>query len=100
MEKKNLMNDFLDYMLEEQESIEKAVLEQIEEKQTDECFNTLDIYLFHVRNLHIAAIQELNRSKNKYIKLINEELAKRDIFINSTFIHISMHSIEDYGKKD
>ena len=100
MKQKRVMNDLWEYLLREAEDIEKAVLNQVPEEQDYQCEEILIDYLFYVRNMNIDKILELNRSKNPYVKLINEELAKRSIFINSVFIHISMPSIEDYGKKD
>lgn len=100
MKKKNVMNDLWEYLAREAEDIKKAVLNQVPEEKEYQCEGILIDYLFYVRNMNITEIRKLNRSKNPYVRLVNEELAKRSIFINSVFIHISMPSIEDYGKED
>lgn len=100
MKQKRVMNDLWEYLAREAEDIKKTVLNQVPEAQEYQCEQILIDYLFYVRNMNIMEILKLNRSKNPYIKLVNEELAKRSIFINATFIHISMPSIEDYGKED
>lgn len=46
--------------------------------------------MFNIRNMHIDGIWALNMIENKYINLINEALKKRNIFICSTYIHISI----------
>lgn len=100
MKKKNVMNDLWNYLAREAEDIKDAVLSKVPEKQEHKAEKLLTEYIFDVRYMLIEEIAKLNRSKNPYIKLINEELAKRNIFINSTFIHISIPSKEEYGKED
>lgn len=90
MNKKNVIKDFIGYILEEQESIEKAVLTQAKEEEFYQCEEALIVYLFHVRHMNLAAIKELNMDNNPYIKLINKELSKKGIHISRKFIYISM----------
>lgn len=100
MKQKRVMNDLWEYLAREAEDIKKAVLNQVSEEKFYQHEGIIIDYLFYVRNMNIAEILKLNRSKNPFIKLINEELAKRSIFINSVFIHISLPSVLDYGKED
>lgn len=100
MKKKNVMNDLWEYLAREAEDIKKTVLNQVPEAQEYQCEQILIDYLFYVRNMNIAEILKLNRNKNQYVELINKELEKRNIFINSVYIHISMPSIEDYGEEN
>lgn len=100
MKKRNVMNDLWEYLAREQEGIVKAVLYQVPEEQHNRCEEFITDYLFTIRYMLVKEIWKRNRKKNSYVTLINEELAKRNIFINSTFIHISMPSVEEYGEED
>ena len=46
-------------------------------------------YMYDLRNMHLDKIWHFNSMDNKWIKLINEALKKRNIFISYKYIHIS-----------
>ena len=79
-----------EYIARIQEEVSKEVLEQTTDDEYSMCLQALLDYLFDLRNMHMDRIWHFNSMDNKYIKLINEALAKRNIFIASNYIHISI----------
>lgn len=79
-----------EYIARIQEEVSKEVLEQTTDDEYSLCLQAILDYMFYLRNMHLDKIWHLNSMNNKYIKLINEALAKRNIFIASNYIHISI----------
>ena len=79
-----------EYVARIQEEVSKEVLEQTTEDEYSICMQAILDYMFDIRNMHLDRIWQCNSMNNKYIKLINEALAKRNIFIASNYIHISI----------
>ena len=79
-----------EYVARIQEEVSKEVLEQTTDDEYSICLQALLDYLFDLRNMHMDRIWHFNSMDNKYIQLINEALAKRNILITSTYIHISI----------
>lgn len=82
--------DFWEYVARIQEEVSKEVLEQTTDDEYSICLQAILDYMYDLRNMHMDRIWHLNSMDNKYIKLINEALAKRNIFITSNYIHISI----------
>lgn len=78
-----------EYVARIQEEVSKEVLEQTTDDEYSLCFQAILDYMFDIRNMHLDRIWHFNSMNNKYIKLINEALAKRNIFISYKYIHIS-----------
>lgn len=81
--------DFWEYVARIQEEVGQEVLEQVEIEEYFPCMRAITDYMYNLRNLHIGRIWAMNKSGNKFIKLINEALKKRNIFISEVYIHIS-----------
>ena len=64
--------DFWEYVARIQEEVGQEVLEQVTDEEYFPC------------------VRAINITDNKFIKLINEALKKRNIFIASNYIHISI----------
>ena len=89
MEKKIKMQDFWMYVAQIQEEVSQEVLEQVEIEEYFPCMRVITDYMFNLRATHLDRIWAMNRSGNKFIKLINEALKKRGIFISEYSILIS-----------
>ena len=83
------MQDFWMYVAQIQEEVSQEVLEQVEIEEYFPCIRAITDYMFNLRAMHLDRIWAMNRSGNKFIKLINEALKKRNIFISECDIHIS-----------
>ena len=81
--------DFWEYVARIQEEVTKEVLEQTPDDEFSICLQEILNYMRDVRNMRMDRIWYFNSMENKYIKLINEALRKRNIFISSKYIHIS-----------
>lgn len=81
---------FWEYVARIQEEVTKEVLEQTTDDEYSMCMQAILDYMFYLRNMHVDRICHFNSMDNKYIKLINEALKKRNIFIASNYIHISI----------
>lgn len=90
MKKDYQMQDFWLYVAQIQEEVGQEVLEQVSEDEYFPCVRAITDYMFNLRAMHLNSVWAMNMSENKYIKLINEALAKRNIFIASNYIHISI----------
>ena len=90
MKREFKMQDFWEYVARIQEEVTNEVLDQITEDEHYQCKETVNDYMYNLRNVQVGVISAFNRGENKYIKLINEALAKRNIFIASNYIHISI----------
>ena len=82
--------DFWEYVARIQEEVSKEVLEQTTDDEYSICLQAILDYMYELRNMHMDRIWHFNNMNNKYIKLINEALAKRNIFVSSNYIHISI----------
>lgn len=82
--------DFWEYVARIQEEVGQEVLEQVTDEEYFPCVRAIGDYMYNLRNLHIGRIWAMNITDNKFIKLINEALKKRNIFIASNYIHISI----------
>lgn len=82
--------DFWEYVARIQEEVTKEVLEQTTDDEFSICLQEILNYMRDVRNMRMDRIWYYNGMENKYIKLINEALRKRNIFISSNYIHISI----------
>lgn len=82
--------DFWEYLARIQDEVAKEVLEQATDDEYIICLRTFLDYMYVIRNMRIDRILYFNSTENKYIKLTNEALAKRNIFIASNYIHISI----------
>lgn len=82
--------DFWEYVARIQDEVGQEVLEQVTDEEYFTCVRAITDYMYNLRNLHIGRIWAMNVSGNKFIKLINEALKKRNIFIASNYIHISI----------
>ena len=89
MKRELKMQDFWMYVTQFQEEIREEVLNQVTEDEYFPCIQAINDYMFYLRAMYLDRIWAMNSSKNKYIKLINEALARRNIFINECYIHIS-----------
>lgn len=85
------MQDFWMYVAQIQEEVSQEVLEQVEIEEYFPCIRAITDYMFNLRAMHIDRIWAMNRTGNKFIELINEALKKRNIFIASNYIHISIN---------
>ena len=92
--------DFWEYVARIQEEVGQEVLEQVTDEEYFPCVRAISDYMYNLRNLHIGRIWAMNITDNKFIKLINEALTKRNIYISSTGILISIYQHQDYGKED
>lgn len=90
MKREFKMQDFWEYVARIQEEVTNEVLDQITEDEYYQCKKTVNDYMYNLRNVQVGVVSAFNRGGNKYIKLINEALAKRNIFIASNYIHISI----------
>ena len=81
--------DFWEYVDRIQEEVTKEVLEQTTIDEYSICLQAILDYMHDLRNMRMDRIWYYNGMENKYIKLINEALRKRNIFISSTYLHIS-----------
>ena len=79
-----------EYVARIQEEVSKEVLEQTTDDEYSICMQAILDYMYDLRNMHLDRIWQCNSMNNKYIKLINEALAKRNIFIAYNYIHISI----------
>lgn len=82
--------DFWEYVARIQDEVAKEVLEQATDDEYSICLQAILDYMHDLRNMRMDRIWHYNSMDNKYIKLINEALAKRNIFITSNYIHISI----------
>ena len=82
--------DFWEYIARIQEEVAKEVLEQATDDEYIICLRAFLDYMYVIRNMRMDRIWHFNSMDNKYIKLTNEALAKRGIFIASNYIHISI----------
>ena len=82
--------DFWEYVARIQEEVGQEVLEQVTEEEYFPCVRAISDYMYNLRNMHMGRIWHFNSMNNKYIKLINEALAKRNIFIAANYMHISI----------
>lgn len=89
MEKNYQMQDFWMYVAQIQEEVGQEVLEQVTDEEYFPCVRAISDYMFNLRAMHMDRIWAMNRTGNKFIKLINEALKKRNIFIGEYFIHIA-----------
>ena len=85
--------DFWEYVARIQEEVGQEVLEQVTGEEYVPCVRAISDYMYNLRNLHIGRIWAMNMSENKFIKLINEALKKRNIFIASNYIHFSINGL-------
>lgn len=83
------MQDFWLYVAQIQEEVSQEVLEQVEIEEYFPCIRAITDYMFNLRATHLDRIWAMTRSENKFIKLINEALKKRGIFISEYSILIS-----------
>ena len=83
------MQDFWLYTAQIYEEVAQEVLEQVSEDEYLPCVRVISDYMFNLRAMHMDRIWAMNKSRNVYIKLINEALKKRNIFISECYIHIS-----------
>lgn len=90
MKKDYQMQDFWLYVAQIQEEVGQEVLEQVSEDEYFPCVRAITDYMFNLRAMHLNSVWAMNMSGNKYIKLINEALAKRNILIAPNYIHISI----------
>ena len=100
MKREVKMQDFWMYVAQIQEEVGQEVLEQVEMDEYFPCIRAITDYMFNLRVMHLDRIWAMNKTENKFIKLINEALAKRNICISSTGILISIYQRQDYGKED
>lgn len=84
------MQDFWEYVARIQEEVTKEVLEQTTDDEYSVCLQAILDYMYELRNMHMDRIWHFNSMNIKYVKLINEALAKRNIFITANYIHISI----------
>ena len=89
MKKEIKMQDFWMYVAQIQEEVSQEVLEQVEIEEYFPCIRAITDYMFNLRATHLDRIWAMNKSGNKFIKLINEALKKRNIYISESYIHIS-----------
>ena len=82
--------NFWEYVARIQEEVTNEVLEQTTDDEYSICMQAILDYMYDLRNMHLDKIWHFNSMDNKWIKLINEALAKRNIFIASNYIHISL----------
>lgn len=90
MKREFKMQDFWEYVARIQEEVTNEVLSQITEDEYCQCRELVNDYMYNLRNVQIGVVSAFNRGENKYIPLINEALAKRNIFVASNYIHISI----------
>ena len=90
MKREFKMQDFWEYVARIQEEVTNEVLNQTTEEERYQCMETVNDYMFNLRNMQVGVVSAFTRGENKYIKLVNEALAKRNIFIASNYIHISI----------
>lgn len=83
------MQDFWEYVARIQEEVTNEVLDQITEDEYDQCWKTINDYMFNLRNVQFGVISTFNKIENKYVPLINKALKKRNIFIYSDCINIT-----------
>lgn len=83
------MQDFWEYVARIQEEVTNEVLDQITEDEYDQCWKTVNDYMYNLRNVQFGVISTFNKIENKYIPLINKALKKRNIFIYSDCIAIT-----------
>lgn len=81
---------FWEYVARIQEEVTNEVLEQTTDDEYSICMQAILDYMYDLRNMHLDKIWHFNSMDNKWIKLINEALAKRNILIASNYIHISI----------
>lgn len=81
--------NFWEYVARIQEEVSKEVLEQTTDDEYSICMQAILDYMYDLRNMHLDRIWQCNSMNNKWIKLINQALAKRNIFISYKYIHIS-----------
>ena len=89
MKKEIKMQDFWLYVAQIQEEVSQEVLEQVEIEEYFPCIRAITDYMFNLRAMHLDRIWAMNYTDNKFIKLINEALKKRNIVISECYIHIS-----------
>ena len=89
MKKEIKIQDFWLYVAQIQEEVGQEVLEQVEIGEYFTCVRAISDYMFCLRATHLDRIWAMNRSGNKFIKLINEALKKYGIFISEYSILIS-----------
>ena len=89
MKKDYQMQDFWMYVAQIQEEVGQEVLEQVEIDEYFPCIRAITDYMFNLRAMHLDRIWAMNRTDNKFIKLINEALKKRNIIISECYINIS-----------
>lgn len=80
---------FWEYVARIQEEVTNEVLEQTTDDEYSICMQAILDYMYDLRNMHLDKIWHFNSMDNKWIKLINEALKKRNIFISYKYIHIS-----------
>ena len=90
MKREFKMQDFWEYVARIQEEVTNEVLNQITENEYYQCRKLVNDYMYNLRNVQVGVVSAFNRGENKYIQLINEALAKRNIFITANYIHISI----------
>lgn len=90
MKKEIKMQDFWLYVAQIQEEVGQEVLEQVTIEEYFPCIRAISDYMYNLRAMHLDRIKLFNKGQNKYIPLINEALKKRNIFIASNYIHISI----------
>lgn len=81
--------NFWEYVARIQEEVTNEVLEQTTDDEYSICMQAILDYMYDLRNMHLDKIWHFNSMDNKWIKLINEALKKRNIFISYKYIHIS-----------
>lgn len=84
------MQDFWIYVAKIQDEVTKEVLEQVKEDEYFTCVRLINDYMFNLRAMHMDRIWAMNNIRNKYVRLINEALGKRNIYIAPNYIHISI----------
>ena len=80
-----------EYVARIQEEVTKEVLEQTTDDEYSVCLQAISDYMYELRNMNMDRIWHFNSMNIKYVKLINKALAKRNIFIASNYIHISIY---------
>ena len=85
------MQDFWLYVAQIQDEVTKEVLEQITEDEYFTCVRLINDYMFNLRAMHMDRIRAMNSIRSKYVRLINEALGKRNIYIAYNYIHISIY---------
>ena len=89
MKREVKMQDFCIYVAQIYDEVAQEVLEQVSEDKYFICMRVISDYMFNLRAMHLDRILHMNESRNVYVKLINEALKKRNIFISECYIHIS-----------